>query len=117
MNLPSLKNYNPAPILPHKVTDSIPFSSDKIEENFNHFSIDKDQESAQTILKTIKMCEEPAGDGEVKYCATSLESMVDFTSSQLGTKQFLPNYTINRAKQIDPAQLSSIFDRAEPSQI
>ncbi|CAN4076565.1 unnamed protein product [Withania somnifera] len=39
------------------------------------------------IMKTIKMCEDPAGNGEEKYCATSLESMVDFTSSHLGTNK------------------------------
>ncbi|MCD9558472.1 hypothetical protein HAX54_015858 [Datura stramonium] len=89
MNLPSLKNNNLAPILPYKVADSISFSSDKIEEILIHFSIDKDSENAKVINKTIKMCEEPAGNGEVKYCATSLESMVDFTLSHLGTNNIL----------------------------
>ncbi|XP_049376627.1 BURP domain-containing protein 17-like [Solanum stenotomum] len=89
MNLQSLKNYNPAPILPRKVVDSIAFSSDKIEEILNHFSVDKDSERAKDIKKTIKMCEEPAGNGEVKHCATSLESMVDFTLSHLGTNNII----------------------------
>nr|AYN06992.1 lyciumin precursor peptide [Lycium barbarum var. barbarum] len=94
MNLPSLKNYNPAPILPRKVADSIPFSSDKIEEILKHFSIDKDSEGAKMIKKTIKMCEEQAGNGEKKYCATSLESMVDFTSSYLGTNNIIALSTL-----------------------
>ncbi|KAL3330538.1 hypothetical protein AABB24_034391 [Solanum stoloniferum] len=89
MNLESLKNYNPAPILPRKVVDSIAFSSDKIEEILNHFSIDKDSEHAKDIKKTIKMCEEPAGNGEIKHCATSLESMIDFTLSHLGTNNII----------------------------
>ncbi|NBG67232.1 BURP domain-containing protein, partial [Acidiluteibacter ferrifornacis] len=71
------------------VADSIPFSSDKIEEILNHFSIDKDSEFANMVKKTIKMCEGPAGNGEKKYCATSLESMVDFTTSHLGTNKIL----------------------------
>ncbi|XP_059288222.1 BURP domain-containing protein 17-like [Lycium ferocissimum] len=94
MNLPSLKNYNSAPILARKVADSIPFSSDKIEEILNHFSIDKDSEGAKMIKKTIRMCEEPAGNGEEKYCATSLESMVDFTSSYLGTNNIIALSTV-----------------------
>ncbi|WMV42841.1 hypothetical protein MTR67_036226 [Solanum verrucosum] len=89
MNLQSLKNYNPAPILPRKVVDSIAFSSDKIEEILNHFSVDKDSERAKDIKKTIKMCEGPAGNGEVKHCATSLESMIDFTLSHLGTNNII----------------------------
>ncbi|XP_019248232.1 PREDICTED: BURP domain-containing protein 3-like [Nicotiana attenuata] len=89
MNLPSLKNHNPAPILPRKIADSIPFSSDKMEEILNHFSVDKDSEVAKMIKKTIKMCEEPAGNGEKKYCATSLESMVDFATSHLGTNNII----------------------------
>ncbi|XP_006356638.1 BURP domain-containing protein 3-like isoform X1 [Solanum tuberosum] len=89
MNLQSLKNYNPAPILPRKVVDSIAFSSDKIEEILNHFSVDKDSERAKDIKKTIKTCEEPAGNGEVKHCATSLESMIDFTLSHLGTNNII----------------------------
>ena len=36
------------------------------------------------MKKTIKECEEKGVNGEEKYCATSLESMVDFVTSKLG---------------------------------
>ncbi|XP_019259593.1 PREDICTED: BURP domain-containing protein 5-like [Nicotiana attenuata] len=41
------------------------------------------------IEKIVKLCEEPAGTRETRYCATSLESMVDFISSHLGTNNIL----------------------------
>ncbi|RWR73382.1 RD22-like protein precursor [Cinnamomum micranthum f. kanehirae] len=71
--------------LPRNVVDAIPFSSAKISETLKHFSIEPNSQDAQTMMKTIKECEEPAVKGETKYCATSLESMVDFANSQLGT--------------------------------
>ena len=36
------------------------------------------------MKKTIKECEEPQIKGEEKLCATSLESMIDFSTSVLG---------------------------------
>nr|XP_027084057.1 BURP domain protein RD22-like [Coffea arabica] len=39
---------------------------------------------ADIIEETIAECEAPAMKGEDKKCATSLESMVDFTTSKLG---------------------------------
>ncbi|XXG47940.1 hypothetical protein AAC387_Pa02g2500 [Persea americana] len=71
--------------LPRNVVDAIPFSSAKISETLKHFSIEPNSRDAQTMMKTIKECEEPAVKGETKYCATSLESMVDFAKSKLGT--------------------------------
>lgn len=93
MNLKSLKNNNPAPILPRKLVDSISFSSNKIEEILHHFSVDKDSEDGKMIKKTVQLCEQPAADGEIRYCATSLESIIDFTSSHLGTNNILAIHT------------------------
>ncbi|KAH7850461.1 hypothetical protein Vadar_033341 [Vaccinium darrowii] len=36
------------------------------------------------MKKTVKLCKKPGIKGEEKYCATSLESMVDFSMSTLG---------------------------------
>ncbi|BBN67803.1 BURP domain-containing protein, partial [Prunus dulcis] len=41
---------------------------------------------AKTIKQTIEECEAPGVKGEEKYCATSLESMVDFSTSKLRTR-------------------------------
>ncbi|KAA8525304.1 hypothetical protein F0562_007159 [Nyssa sinensis] len=51
----------------------------------NHFSVKPDSMEAAMMKKTIKECEEEGIKGEEKYCATSLESMIDFSRSKLGT--------------------------------
>ncbi|XP_052209358.1 BURP domain-containing protein 3 isoform X1 [Diospyros lotus] len=73
-----------ATFLPRQVAEKIPFSSDKLPEILNHFSVKPDSAEAEAMKKTITECEEPGIRGEEKYCATSLESMVDFSTSKLG---------------------------------
>ncbi|MBH0213522.1 hypothetical protein GH794_15600, partial [Listeria monocytogenes] len=43
-----------------------------------------ESEEGRAMTKTVNECEDPAVKGEEKYCATSLESMVDFSTSKLG---------------------------------
>nr|CAD1834037.1 unnamed protein product [Ananas comosus var. bracteatus] len=52
-----------------------------------HFSIDQNSVEAEEMKNTLHECEEPAMNGEKKTCATSLESMVDFATSSLGTRR------------------------------
>lgn len=86
MNLHFVKSATtPAPaLLPRKVSESIPFSTKYIPEIYEKFSVAPDSKEAGIIKKTITECEEPGIKGEEKYCATSLESMIDFTISKLG---------------------------------
>lgn len=113
INFPPFENKNDAPFLPSQST--IPFSSKKIPEILNHFSIDSNSKDAQTIKDTINICEKPeVQHKEKKFCATSLESMVDFMLSGLGTNniriittevegestQILQKYTMEKVQQI-----------------
>ena len=75
---------NGATFLPHQVAKSIPFSSDKLPEIFNRFSIINKSEEAKVIKNTIVTCETKCVDREGGLCATSLESLVDFSVSKLG---------------------------------
>ncbi|KAL3498376.1 hypothetical protein ACH5RR_041108 [Cinchona calisaya] len=84
MNLQFVKSANTASFLPRKIADSIPFSSNYVPEIFNQFYVKPESLEAEIITKAIKECEEPGIKGEEKYCATSLESMVDFSTSKLG---------------------------------
>lgn len=86
MNLHFVKTTNGATFLPRQEADSIPFSSNKMREILNQFSVDPNSEEAQIMKQTVQECEEPGIKGEEKYCATSLESMVDFSTSKLGNK-------------------------------
>ncbi|MED6174134.1 hypothetical protein PIB30_065971 [Stylosanthes scabra] len=83
-NLHFTKTANDAAFFPRKVADSLPFSSNKVQDVFHKFSVEPESEEANAIKSTIKECEEPGIKGEEKYCATSLESMVDFSTSKLG---------------------------------
>nr|XP_029117955.1 BURP domain-containing protein 6-like [Elaeis guineensis] len=74
------------PLLPRRMADSIPFSSSKLPEIFARLSIKPNSVEAESMKKALEDCEEPPVDGETKYCATSLESMVDFSTWTLGTR-------------------------------
>lgn len=66
--------------------NSIPFSSAKLPEILRRFSIEPSSVEAESMKQTLSQCEEPAMEGETKFCATSLESMVELSTSSLGTR-------------------------------
>ncbi|MED6167517.1 hypothetical protein PIB30_003489 [Stylosanthes scabra] len=70
--------------LPDKIAKAIPFSSNRLQEILKRLNIEPDSSDAKSMNKTLALCEEPAIKGEDKYCATSLESLVDFAVSKLG---------------------------------
>lgn len=84
MKLHFTNTANGATFLPHQVAKFIPFSSDKLSEILNRFSVKENSVEAKVIKSTIKMCESPCTAGEDGVCATSLESLVDFSVSKLG---------------------------------
>ncbi|KAL9251243.1 BURP domain protein RD22-like protein [Drosera capensis] len=103
---------NDAVFLPRRVADAIPFSSDKLPAILSRFSIDPNSDKAAIMKETVKECETKAIKGEDKYCATSLESMVDYAASKLGKnveavstyagkEEKKDKYTITRVKRID----------------
>ncbi|GAU21084.1 hypothetical protein TSUD_10010 [Trifolium subterraneum] len=84
LNMQFTNNNNVAKFLPKEVADSIPFSSNKMENILDKFSIKKGSNEYEIVKNTINDCEEKGIKGEVKLCVTSLESMVDFATSKLG---------------------------------
>lgn len=84
MNLHFPENTETSNLLPRQVAKNIPFSSKKMPEILSQFSVKPGSEEAEIMKNTIEECEEPQIQGEEKYCATSLESMVDFSTSKLG---------------------------------
>jgi len=71
--------------LPRSEADAIPFSAEKAPEILSRFSVAPDSVEAAEMKQTLQDCEAAAAKGEKKSCATSLESMVDFATSSLGT--------------------------------
>ncbi|XP_059639207.1 BURP domain protein RD22-like, partial [Cornus florida] len=84
MNLHLPKSKNAATFQPRQVVESIPFSSNKMQQILNYFSMKPYSTEADIMKKIIELCEKPGIKGEEKYCATSLESMIDFSTSKLG---------------------------------
>ncbi|MQM21295.1 hypothetical protein Taro_054333 [Colocasia esculenta] len=73
-----------ATFIPRPVADAFPFSTEKLPEILTLFSIKTDSKEAEDMKNSLLPCD-AADPGEAKFCATSLESMVDFAISSLGT--------------------------------
>ncbi|KAJ9183967.1 hypothetical protein P3X46_007759 [Hevea brasiliensis] len=69
--------------LPRQVANMITFSSNNYSEILHKFFIKRYSTKAEIMKKTIEEREKPALQGESKYCATSLEAMVDFSTTKL----------------------------------
>ena len=89
MNLHFTKTVSRVPFLSRSVADSLPFSSSKLGYILRRLSVKPNSQKAAVISETLHACEEPAARGETKYCATSLESMVDFATASLGSRDLL----------------------------
>ncbi|KAL5221839.1 hypothetical protein ABZP36_026552 [Zizania latifolia] len=95
--------------LPRSEADAIPFSSKKVPEILSHFSVKPGSVEAAEIAQTLRECEEPVAKGEKKACATSLESMVDFATSRLGTSHVRAVSTVV-GKEGSPEQEYTIME-------
>ncbi|KAF3780989.1 hypothetical protein EJ110_NYTH37875 [Nymphaea thermarum] len=73
--------------LPRPQAQAIPFSTSNLTTILKMFSIQPHSEHASLTRRTLEDCEKPALKGEVKYCATSLESMIDFVVAELGSRE------------------------------
>ena len=72
-----------AAILPHDVAGKVPFGS--LRDVLNTFDIPAGSDEAAQVRDTLRRCQEPPVAGEVKACATSLESTVRSAMGMLGT--------------------------------
>lgn len=97
--------------VPRGAAESIPFSSDKLPEILERFSVKPGSVEASAMNQTLKACEDPAAAGETRYCATSLESMVDFATASLGTREVQVAST-EAGEGATPEQIYSVTDDA-----
>ncbi|XP_010248291.1 PREDICTED: BURP domain protein RD22-like [Nelumbo nucifera] len=86
MTLEVSGDYTRATLLSRQVADSIPFSSNKLPDILDEFSIEPGSIQAEAIEETITACERSTEDNEEEamHCTTSLESMIDWSISKLG---------------------------------
>ncbi|KAK6912701.1 BURP domain [Dillenia turbinata] len=111
MNLRFTRPATEVGFLPRPITKSIPFSLDKLPEILNRFSVQPESEEAEIIKNTIKECEDPALKGEDKYCATSLESMVDYSTSKLGKSVEAILTEVDRQSQLQQYTITGVLKK------
>ncbi|KAH0450436.1 hypothetical protein IEQ34_021128 [Dendrobium chrysotoxum] len=73
--------------IPRSSAESVPFSTAELPAILSRFSIPVGSAEAAATEKTLSDCEAAPVAGEKKLCATSLESMVDFARTRLGTSE------------------------------
>lgn len=104
MNMQFQKTNSKAKFLPRSEAESIPFSSKKLPEIINQLSVQPGSDEEEAMKGTLRQCEDPVLKGEKKMCATSLESMVDFTVANFGTKNVKAVSTTVHSKDETPKQ-------------
>lgn len=71
--------------LPREEADSIPFSMQEFPKILQLFSISQGSPQAKTIENTLKHCEFKPIKGETKFCAATLELMLNFVHVTFGS--------------------------------
>lgn len=71
------------PFLPKEKADQIPFSFKQLPQILSSFSFPSNSPQAQAVKETLQQCELKPIKGETKFCATSMESMLDFVKTSL----------------------------------
>ncbi|GLJ09835.1 hypothetical protein SUGI_0116700 [Cryptomeria japonica] len=62
-----------------------PFSSANVSQILNLLDIPRESNMSRSMVDTLRICEEREDEGEVKSCSTSIEGMVEFVVSLLGS--------------------------------
>ncbi|CAN4112339.1 unnamed protein product [Withania somnifera] len=113
----ALKDPSTSPhLLPREDAALIPFSSSKLAYLLEFFSFSKDSPQAKALEDTFFHCEISAMKGESKFCATSLESMLDWAQQILGFDTILDVYTTDFLKK-SPATLQNYTILQKPKEI
>ncbi|KAG0534642.1 hypothetical protein BDA96_04G296900, partial [Sorghum bicolor] len=74
-------------LLPRGVADSIPFTTAALPADLALLGVPPGSSTAAAMAETLRTCERtlPAGDTEARFCATSLEALVERAVAALGT--------------------------------
>jgi len=113
----------PLGLLPRHVADSIPFSSTSLPR----LGVARNSMQAANMEETLYMCGLPPKAGEAKFCATSLEALVEGTMAALGTRNIRPMtsdlprsgapkqpYTVRAVHPVDGSSFVSCHDHNYP---
>jgi hypothetical protein len=73
------------PLLTRQEADVIPFTNSKLDFLLDHFSISKDSPQGKAMKETLARCNYKPMEGQLKFCGTSLESMLDLVKETIGS--------------------------------
>ncbi|KAM3209779.1 hypothetical protein ACQJBY_064068 [Aegilops geniculata] len=76
--------------LPRQVADSVPFTTAALPGVLATFGVASDSATVGSMEATLRACESPTIAGESKFCATSLEALVERAMGVLGTRDIRP---------------------------
>ncbi|KAF8758064.1 hypothetical protein HU200_010724 [Digitaria exilis] len=120
---------SPAPLglLPRNVADAIPFTTSSLPSVLSLLGVSPSSAQAAAMAETLRTCESPTLSGEAKFCATSLEALVERATSALGTRDVravtstLPRagappqeYTVRAVRRVDGESFVACHDEAYP---
>ncbi|GAB4853913.1 hypothetical protein Ancab_018122 [Ancistrocladus abbreviatus] len=91
-------------ILPREEVDPIPFSSSQLPYLLDFFQLPPNSPQAHAMDETLKHCEFHPLEGETKFCANSLESMLENLRAIFGLGLDLKVLTTNKLKTAIPFQ-------------
>ncbi|CAK9154722.1 unnamed protein product [Ilex paraguariensis] len=106
MNLQFTKATIESAFLPRPIAESIPFASKELPEIFKKFLVTPKSVEGKTMKKTIKKCEKPGTKAE--YCATSLEEMIDFSTSKLGKRVKAMSTEVENETQLQKFSITGV---------
>ncbi|KAK6946223.1 BURP domain [Dillenia turbinata] len=96
---------------PREEADSIPFSLRDLALLLQLFSFSQGSPQARAMEDTLRQCELKPIRGETKFCATSLESMLDFTRTVFGPQTNIEVHsTIHLTRPFTPLQYYTILE-------
>lgn len=99
--------------LPAELAKALPFSSAKLPSYLTLLDVPSGSNMAANMEQTVAFCNSKPVDGEIRTCHASVESMVDFTVSNMGPKVAVwsPAYSPSRSEEVRvlkaPVTLSS----------
>ena len=117
----------PLGLLPRHVADSIPFSTSSLPSALARLGVARNSVQAANMEETLYMCGLPPKAGEAKFCATSLEALVEGSMAALGTRNIRPMtsdlprsgapkqpYTVRAVHPVDGSSFVSCHDHNYP---
>ncbi|KAK6916557.1 BURP domain [Dillenia turbinata] len=103
-----------AHFLTREEADSLPFSLKELPYLLQLFSFSEGSPQAKAMEKALRQCDMKPIKGETKLCATSLESMLDFTQSIFGSETKIEVHSTNHfTRPFTPLQNYSILEVQE----